>query len=138
MGFCSSPANSTGESAAITAIGSSAIALNRLDLRCASLPRFVFGYIILSRTQGFTANPAGSQGNLCVSGSVGRFVGPGEVQNSGGSGAIQLTVDLLSLPQPATPVAAQAGETWNFQAWYRDSNPLVTSNFTDGVSITIQ
>ena len=30
------------------------------------------------------------------------------------------------------------GQTWNFQAWYRDANPTVTSNFTDAVGITFQ
>ena len=38
-----------------------------------------------------------------------------------------------------TPVGAQAvlpGDTWHFQCWYRDANPGVTSNFSDGLSIT--
>ena len=32
-------------------------------------------------------------------------------------------------------VAAQAGETWNFQVWFRDGQ---TSNFTNGVSVQFQ
>jgi hypothetical protein len=40
---------------------------------------------------------------------------------------------------PLTPVTSiLAGETWNFQAWYRDLNPTNTSNFTDGLSVTFQ
>jgi hypothetical protein len=35
-------------------------------------------------------------------------------------------------------VAVLAGETWNFQAWYRDLNPTTTSNFTNAVSIAFQ
>ena len=31
--------------------------------------------------------------------------------------------------------SAQAGETWNFQAWSRDLNPNPTSNLTDAVSV---
>jgi hypothetical protein len=27
------------------------------------------------------------------------------------------------------------GETWNFQAWYRDVSPTQTSNFTDAVAV---
>ncbi len=30
------------------------------------------------------------------------------------------------------------GESWNFQAWFRDKNPGNTSNFTDGVSVLFQ
>ncbi|WP_419190866.1 SBBP repeat-containing protein [Saltatorellus ferox] len=133
--YCSSPANSTGAPAALMALGSSAVGMNRLRLRCESLPRFVFGYVLASRTQGFAANPSGSQGNLCVSGAVGRFVGPGQVQNSGGNGVIELAVDLSALPQPLGFVSAQAGETWNFQTWFRDANPTVTSNFSPGVAV---
>jgi hypothetical protein len=34
-------------------------------------------------------------------------------------------------------VAVNVGDTWNFQAWYRDSDGMggATSNFTDGLSI---
>jgi hypothetical protein len=135
-GYCASPANSTGMPAVITATGSSAIALGRLNLRCESLPRFAFGFFILSQMQGFAANPGGSSGNLCVSGLVGRFVGPGQVQNSGALGAISIDVDPLILPHPLGPVAAQAGETWNFQGWFRDANPQVTSNLSNGVAVT--
>ena len=35
-------------------------------------------------------------------------------------------------PTPTAFVAIQPGETWNFQAWYRDSG---SNNFTDGLSI---
>ena len=45
-------------------------------------------------------------------------------------------VDLTDLPPPLTSV--QAGETWNFTTWYRDVNPMPTSNFTDGVSVTFE
>jgi hypothetical protein len=41
----------------------------------------------------------------------------------------------LALPQPTGAVSAQVGETWNFQAWYRDSNPVNTSDFTDAIGV---
>ena len=31
--------------------------------------------------------------------------------------------------------SAMAGDTWNFQAWFRDANPSGTSNFTNGVAV---
>ncbi len=133
--YCSTPANSSGASAVISASGSSAAAINRLSVRCESMPRLVFGYFLVSSEQGFVGNPAGSQGNLCLAGSIGRFVGPGQVQNSGLDGVIDLVVDPSALPQPLGPVAVQPGETWNFQAWFRDGNPQATSNFSNGIEV---
>ena len=79
------------------------------------------GYFFASQTQDFIANPGGSQGNLCLGGNIDRFL----VLSSGSYGSFW-----LNLPQWAMP-----GETWNFQAWFRDNNPGPTSNFTDGVSV---
>ena len=45
-------------------------------------------------------------------------------------------VDLTRVPQPTGLAAALAGETWHYQAWYRDSNPTATNNFTDAVSVS--
>jgi hypothetical protein len=98
-----------------------------------------FGYFLTSTTQGFVANPGGSMGNLCLAGSIGRYVGPGQIQNSGAAGAISLPLDLTQTPQPTGSVAIVAGQTWNFQAWYRDAvGGSATSNFTDGLSIGFQ
>jgi hypothetical protein len=91
---------------------------------------------LTSRTQGFVANPGGSQGNLCLGGSIGRYVGPGQVQNSGAGGAISLAVNLAQHPTPTGFVAVQIGETWNFTAWYRDTvGGVAVSNFANGLSI---
>ena len=56
--------------------------------------------------------------------------------NSGSTGSFSLALDLTAMADPANPVAVQPGDTWNFQAWYRDANPGPTSNFTDAVSVT--
>ena len=59
--------------------------------------------------------------------------------NSGFFGSFAVSVDPAALPQPTGSVSAMAGETWNFQAWYRDFVAgQVTSNFTDGWSVTWQ
>jgi hypothetical protein len=40
---------------------------------------------------------------------------------------------------PLTPTVGVApGESWSFQAWYRDNNPTPTSNFTDASTVTFQ
>lgn len=124
--------NSTGSAASIGATGSLFVLQNFLEITATELPPNQFGYLLASLHAGFTQNPGGSQGNLCLSGNIGRFVG--QVQSSGAVGAFTVPVDLSAIP--TTPVASvAAGETWNFQAWYRDQNPASTSNFTNALRI---
>ena len=104
-----------------------------LLLRADSLPADRKGYFLASQTQGFVPNPGGSQGNLCLGGTLGRF--HGQIQKSGPAGVFQIKVDLTAIPT-TPPHVVMSGETWSFQAWYKDENPSQTSNFTDGVSIT--
>ncbi len=47
-----------------------------------------------------------------------------------------IQLDLTSVPTPTAFVAVQPGDTWNFQAWYRDAGG--TNNFTDAVAVTFQ
>lgn len=130
--YCS-PAvvNSTGLPGRMRATGSSDVSSNDVTLTATHLPPGKLGYFITSQAQG-SFMPPGSQGFLCLGGSIGRYnasVGQGP--------SITLDIDLSSMPlNPAT--AVQAGETWNFQCWYRDDNPGSTSNFTDGISVTFQ
>ena len=130
--------NSTGESAVITATGSKLTQANNVTLTASQLPQQQFGYFLNSQTKGFVPFAGGSQGNLCLGGAIGRYNRPGEIQNSGAGGTFSLVLDLTDTPQPTGSVSIMAGETWNFQAWFRDNNPGPTSNFTDGVSITFQ
>jgi hypothetical protein len=129
--------NSTGVPAQMTPSGSASRAANNLVLGASELPSGSFAYFLTSSTQGLVVGPGGSQGNLCLGGSIGRYVGPGQIQQANASGTIQLAIDLGQVPTPQGPVNALAGQTWNFQAWYRDANPTVTSNFTDGRAVTI-
>ena len=131
--------NSTGSPATLSASGSAVVAMNDVTLRGESLPQNSFGYFLTSRLPGFAPNPGGSRGDLCLGGSIGRYVGPGQIQNAGGSGNIALTIDLTQHPQPTGFVSVMAGETWNFQAWYRDAiGGMATSNFTDGLRIAFR
>ena len=134
--YCMANANSTGQVATTIATGSATIADNDVTLFADGLPTSAFGFFLTSQTPAFIANPGGSQGNLCLSGAFGRYVGPGQIQSSGTSGSITLTIDLTAMPQPNGSVAAQVGETWNFQLWHRDQvMGLSTSNFTDARAI---
>lgn len=134
--YCMANANSSGMAASISADGSNLVVDNDVTLIAEELPTFAFGFFLASRTQGFVANPAGSAGNLCLAGAVGRYVGPGQIKNSGAGGAFSLTVDLNSIPTPTGLVSVVAGDTWNFQTWYRDGvMGTPTSNFTNALEI---
>ncbi|QDV05788.1 hypothetical protein Poly30_12900 [Planctomycetes bacterium Poly30] len=136
--YCMANNTSLGAPAVMGASGSQTLADNELTLEASGLPPFSFAFFITSQTQAFVANPAGSAGNLCLSGSVGRYVGPGQIQQAGTAGTIALAVNLGMIPQPNGFVSAMVNETWNFQAWFRDtgSTGTPTSNFTDGLAIT--
>ena len=125
--------NSTGKPAVITIAGSDSVAHDSLTLVATDLPTHKSGYFLVSATSGFVANPGGSQGNLCLGGQIGRF--RALVQSSGSTGSFSIETDLTDLPKHG---AAMPGETLYFQAWYRDTNPDSTSNFTDGSWVTFQ
>ena len=131
--YCDAELNSASREAAMAGLGSAVVASNDARLSAYNLPTNAFGFFLGSRASGFAAMPGGSQGNLCLGGSIGRFVGPGQIQNSGASGRIDLQLDLTSLPTPNGLVAAAPGEDWYFTAWYRDAvGGSPTSNFADG------
>ncbi len=137
--YCAAAVNSTGGTASMSATGSAVAAANSMTLMADGLPNNAFGFFLTSRTQGFIANPGGSQGNLCLSGSIGRYVGPGQIKNSGTTGSISLALNLTQQPTPTGFIAVQAGDTWNFTAWYRDAvGGAATSNFANGLSVAFQ
>jgi YVTN family beta-propeller protein len=127
--------NSTGQSGALSVSGTFLAGGFPLHLQADFLPVNQFGYFLAGQTQGLIVSPPGSQGNLCLSGAIARFVA--QIQNSGASGSFGIDVDTLQIPF-APPVAILAGETWNFTAWHRDLNPGPTSNFTDAVSVLFE
>lgn len=137
--YCTAAPNSTLGQANIYATGSPFVATNDLTLHVQYLPSNVFGFFIVSRDQGFTPNPGGSQGNLCLSGVLGRFVEAGQIQNSGATGEYSLAIDVGVLPIGVGSVAAQPGETFYFTSWYRDTfGGMQTSNFSDGYAVTFR
>ena len=136
--YCNANPNTTGVAGVMSAEGSNVVALNDLQLTASSLPNNAFAFFVVSRLQGFVANPGGSAGNICLGGAIGR--GAGGIVNTAGTGRATVTVNLTAIPQPTGAVPVIAGETWNFQCWHRDSIPGggATSNFSDAYSITFQ
>ncbi len=134
--YCMTNSNSTGASGALGASGSPLVSDNDLTLEASSLPNNSFGFFLASLDSGFVANPGGSTGNLCLGGSIGRYVGPGQIKNAGTTGTFSLALDLTQVPQPTGLVSIAGGETWRFQAWHRDAiGGTTTSNFTNGLEI---
>lgn len=132
--YCTSSPNSTGQAALITAAGQSSVAANDVTLVASNIPPGQFGIFITSAGQAFV--PLGN-GTLCVGGSadpIGRFVGPGQVQAAAPDGILTLSIDLTALPVSAFPTAVQPGDTWNFQAWFRDQTGA-GYDFTNGTSL---
>jgi hypothetical protein len=133
--YCSAELNSTGAPSVTCATGSPVVADGNFTLTTPALPTNQFGYYLASLTQGDVLFPGGSQGRLCVGGTIARFTS--QLQNSGAAGEISIAVDLNAIPM-SPPVAVQPGQTWNFQLWFRDNNPGPTSNFSLPVSVLFQ
>ncbi|MCP3917644.1 MAG: VCBS repeat-containing protein [bacterium] len=134
-GYCTSVPNSTGVNAVLAVSGSDLVNLNAVTLVTTQLPPSVFGFYITSLTPGVVNQPGGSQGVLCMVGAIGRYNQPGQLQFSGVGGRFQLTLDLETVPTPTGSTSVNAGQTWHFQAWYRDAIPAQTSNFSDAVEV---
>lgn len=101
---------------------------------CIDMPGNSFAYLNASQATGNVLFPGGSQGRLCISGSIGRYVD--QIVSSGASSSVSVTIDPSALPQPGGPIAAAAGETWYFQLWHRDSvGGVATSNFSNACAL---
>ncbi|MEL6431276.1 MAG: right-handed parallel beta-helix repeat-containing protein [Planctomycetota bacterium] len=136
---CSAQPNSTGLRGRLLARGSVTAAANDLTIVGEHLPAGQFSMFLASWQQGFVPM-AGGPGTLCLGGAIGRFNRPGEIQAIGPAGSVALAVDLASLPQPTSLVAAQPGETWRFQLWHMDLDPSgsTTNRFTGVVAVRLE
>lgn len=134
--ICTVVPNSTGSPTRLYTRGSPLITNNDLVIGAADLPPSSFVFFLTSKTPAFFQNIPNSAGNLCVGGSIGRFVGPGQILATGTGGPVELPIDLTALPQPMGPVAAVPGETWYFTCWYRDVVGTTASNFGSTGEIT--
>lgn len=133
--LCDGQANSAHPSGARLVTSGSAISqANDFQLVAGNVPAGQFGYVLVGEgTQ--TVTPPGSQGGLCLGGApMGGY--SGQVLRSTPAGILgPFTPDLSSLPAPLSG-AVQAGDTWGFQAWYRDIGG--TSGFTDAIRVTFE
>jgi glucose/arabinose dehydrogenase len=130
--YCTAAPNSTGGPATLLASGSASISAANLRLDLTGLPPGAHGLMLIGRGRTYIEMVAGLPGTLCVTGApVYRWVD--RVLTASGTGSASLVTDLTDLPWGSLPVP---GDTWNFQYWTRDANPLPTANMSTAVAVT--
>jgi hypothetical protein len=128
--------------------------LSDLHLECTGGVPSMLGYFLV----GSTASDPGiavSNGELCVAGgpfyrynvnattsnSVGVFDAAGVLVNFAGTSSVgpigmETGFDVPDSIPDTVPFAIMAGDTWHFQAWYRDTPAGAgSSNFSNGLSV---
>jgi hypothetical protein len=131
---CAGQPNSTGAPAVLRLAGSASLSANALVPFASNLPPNVATLCAISRNAGFVAPFAGGQGTLCLAAPIGRST----VVTSSNEGRAAYRIDLTAMPTPLGPQAAQIGDTWRFQVWYRDTAGGGTTNLTSSVSVVVQ
>lgn len=136
VSICAAVPNSTARAGVLEVTGDQLVPSGALALTAHSLPPGVACLFIASRAAALVPQPGGSAGNLCLGGSIGRFLRPGQLGFADAAGLRSLEVDPTAFPQGAGTISAQPGETWVFQAWHRDViGGTATSNFTDAAAL---
>ena len=128
--YCDAAVNSTGVGAPISASGSPSIAANDIVLTVDDLPQGQPGLYYYGPDQ---AQHAFGDGWRCVSGPPGTIERLWPFVHSGPMGFASRALDLGNLPGGGT---VTAGQTLNFQLWYRDPAANAAGfNLSDGLSI---
>ena len=130
--FCAGQPNSTGSASVMSASGSTDVSQNNVTLTVDGLPANQFGLFITSQTPILAPNPGGSNGDLCIGGSLGRI---STLVNSGATGDVSLALDLTGIPNSNSLYAVMPGDTVYFQLWHRDTAAPGFSNFSPGIEI---
>jgi hypothetical protein len=131
--YCDATPNSTGSASVISFFGSQSVGANNVTLLTSGLPANQFAYYLVSAQSGFIANAPGSQGNICLGGTIGRYTS--QIGQSTSAGLFTRSLGTSNIPV-MPPASINPGETWYYQLWHRDFNPTPTSNFSRGIAIT--
>ncbi|MEM9379429.1 MAG: hypothetical protein AAGB93_05710 [Planctomycetota bacterium] len=133
--YCEAEPNSSGRRAWVTVYGDNSTTSPKA-LRVLDAPPGVPCFFLTSRAEAFVPGVGGSAGNLCLGGqNFGRF--SNFVAPTGSAGIYELTLDPQNIAQPNGTVSAAVGQTWRFQAWFRDvAGGAATSNLSNGVAVT--
>jgi len=128
--ICTGQSNSLGAGSDLQIHGSPVAEGGALRLTARTLPVGQAGMFLASQATAYQPGAGGSQGDLCLGGAILRFNGPGQIGVADDSGENSIWADLSHLPY-GQGQSALAGQTWNFQYWYRDQNPGPESNFSE-------
>jgi hypothetical protein len=110
-------ANSTGQGAILQACGSGSIAIDELVLEARALPPNTSGILFMGAGQ--TDSTFGDGQRVVATGGVGFF--RFGVQQADAQGVIVRGPGLVAQSQGFVPAGQiAAGQTWNFQCWYRN------------------
>ena len=132
--FCGPAANhSAGFAGQLRAYGSERLDDGSVGVVALSLPPKTFGVLLVSDSQDMLPGYLGSQGTLCLGQPFGVIVD--QVQQVDVGGSFQVEVPWQNLPVLGS---AQVGQSYSFQAWFRDWNPGPTTNFSEGLTLTLQ
>jgi hypothetical protein len=127
--YCVASPNSTGQGATIAALGSTDLSLDDFTLNAAGCPAGEIGLFLMGNGQ--ASIPFGD-GVLCLDGDIWR-IQPALVTDV--LGAASLALDFSDPTSHTSQISA--GETWNFQFWYRDTASSGAGfNLSDAMSAT--
>lgn len=125
--FCLPTANSSGDAALLSASGSTQVGAGTLQLTAAPVPANTVGLVIFAPAN--KPPMAFGGGFLCLNGPIVRLPGSG----TGAAGVLSTTVDWTG---PAA--ALTAGESFSFQAWFRDPTANPDFDLSEGLEIAFQ
>ncbi|MFT7670682.1 MAG: hypothetical protein ACI8X5_003393 [Planctomycetota bacterium] len=129
--YCTSLPNTGGVSAVIASSGSTSLSANDLTIAVSGAIPGQFGLFFYGAGQSQTAF---GDGFLCVTaGGSGIFRLP-PAQAGGVGGEVSRVIDLNTDPHLSGSGAIEAGSTWNFQYWYRDTVGVSGFNLSNGLS----
>ncbi len=133
--YCSTAPNSVGSGALLRSQGTLSFSANDLVLKVTQAPPDQFGLFFYGPAQ--QQNPFGD-GYMCVApGGIGLFrLSP--AMKTDAAGEASRPIDYSAPPMSGGAGEVQAGDTWNFQFWYRDpAGPGgYAFNLTDALSAT--
>ncbi|MCP3917738.1 MAG: hypothetical protein GY711_19515 [bacterium] len=123
--YCHPDPGPSGPAPDLRAVGSTLVQRNDLSFVVDSLPLTSFGVLLASRTVADRPFHGSGAGTLCLGDPVLRASGP--LAGSAGYQSVQIPFDLII---PPSGVEIGAGETWNFQIWFRIPGPASTHTST--------
>lgn len=128
--YCTALPSGSGVAAGMFASGSTSIAANDFAVGASGTVPGTFGLFFYGPGQTQIAN---GNGNLCVGGTLTRFQ---VINQSDIFGSVFQPVDYNTAPFNVGGATINAGDTWNFQFWFRDNQAGAAGwNFSDGLEV---